>query len=74
MYMAPKNTDFGEAPPDENSLLKLFLTDDHFVVYSLSQFNTLGLGSTQLYNSRIVFNRKRTGILDVGGFQQCQVV
>lgn len=67
MYVAPKNTDFGEAPPDENSLLKSFLKDDHFVVYSPSQFNSLGLGSTQLYNSRVVFNRKRTGNLDVGG-------
>lgn len=66
LYAAPKATVFGEAPPDENSLLKSFLKDDHFVVYSPSQFNTLGLGSTQLYNTRIVFNRKRTGDLVVG--------
>lgn len=67
MYVSPKNTDFGEAPPDENFLLKSFLKDDHFVVYSPSQFNSLGLGSTQLYNLRVVFNRKRTGNLEVGG-------
>jgi hypothetical protein len=67
LYVSPKNTDFGEAPPDELSLLKSFLKDDHFVVYSPSQFNSLGLGSTQLYNSRVVFNRKRTGNLEVGG-------
>jgi hypothetical protein len=67
LYLAPKKTAFGDALPDENSLLEAFLNDDHFVVYSPSQFNSLGLGSTQLYNSRIVFNRKRTGELVVGG-------
>lgn len=67
LYLAPKKTAFGEALPEEHSLLETFLNDDHFVVYSPSQFNSLGLGSTQLYNSRIVFNRKRTGQLTVAG-------
>lgn len=67
LYLAPKKTQFGDALPEENSLLETFLNDDHFVVYSPSQFNSLGLGSTQLYNTRIVFNRKRTGELTVGG-------
>jgi hypothetical protein len=67
LYLAPKVTAFGDAPPDEDSLLKTFLKDDHFVVYSPSQFNTLGLGSTQLYNERVVFNRKRTGEMVIGG-------
>lgn len=67
LYVAPKATAFGDAPPEEESLLKTFLKDDHFVVYSPSQFNTLGLGSTQLYNTRVVFNRKRTGQMVVGG-------
>jgi len=69
LYLAPKNTVFGEAVPEEDSLLRSFLKDDHFVVYSPSQFNTLGVGSTQLYNTRVVFNRKRTGNLEVGGRQ-----
>lgn len=67
LYVAPKTTAFGDSPPEEDSLLKTFLKDDHFVVYSPSQFNTLGLGSTQLYNTRVVFNRKRTGEMVVGG-------
>ena len=66
MYAAPKTTVFGEAPPEEHSLLRSFLKDDHFVVYGLSQFNALGLGTTQLYNSRIVFNRKRVGEFTLG--------
>lgn len=67
LYSAPKTTAFGDSPPEEESLLKTFLKDDHFVVYSPSQFNTLGLGSTQLYNTRVVFNRKRSGEMVVGG-------
>lgn len=67
MYLAPKITTFGEAPSDAASLLRSFLKDDHFVVYGLSQFNTLGLGTTQLYNRVVVFNRKRVGEFTLGG-------
>lgn len=67
LYTMPKSTVFGEAPPDTESLLKAFLKDDYFVVYSFSQFNSLGLGTTQLYNKRIVFNRKRVGEFTLGG-------
>lgn len=67
MYAAPKETAFGEAPPDADSLLRTFLKDDHFVVYGPSQFNSLGLGTTQLYNRLLVFNRKRVGEFTLGG-------
>lgn len=67
LYTVPKETAFGSALPDENSLLKNFLNDDHFVVFSPSQFNTLGLGTTQLYNLNVVFNRKRVGEFTLGG-------
>lgn len=67
LYTAPKSTPFGEAPPESDSLLKAFLKDDHYVVYSPSQFNSLGLGTTQLYNRLVVFNRKRVGEFTLGG-------
>lgn len=67
LYSAPKSTRFGESLPDEQSLLRAFLKDDHFVVYSQSQFNMLGLGTTQLYNESLVFNRKRVGKFTLGG-------
>jgi hypothetical protein len=66
LYSVPKTSVFGESPPDEYSLLRTFLKDDHFVVYNPSQFNTLGLGTTQLYNRTIVFNRKRVGEFRLG--------
>ena len=67
MYAAPKSTAFGEAPPEAESMVKSFLKDDHFVVYGPSQFNALGLGTTQLYNRMVVFNRKRVGEFTLGG-------
>ncbi len=67
LYVCPKMTDFGEALPDEQEILSKFLNDDHFVAYGLGQFNSLGLGTTQLYNRKIVFNRKRHGEMELGG-------
>jgi len=66
LYLAPKKTPFGEAMPDEDELLSKFLNDDHFVVYGPSMFNSLGLGTTQLYDKRVVFNRKRHGEMKLG--------
>ncbi len=66
LYAVPRATVFGEPPPDEHSLISAFLKDDHFVVYNPSQFNSLGLGTTQLYNHTIVFNRKRVGEIHLG--------
>jgi hypothetical protein len=67
IYACPTNTAFGKALPNEQQLLKTFLRDEHFVVFSLSAFNALGLGTTQLYNERIVVNRKRHGEFMLGG-------
>lgn len=66
IYACPSPTAFGEALPDEHQLLKTFLRDEHFVVFSPSVFNSLGLGTTQLYNERIVLNRKRHGEFALG--------
>jgi len=67
LYECPRLTDFGPALPNEEQLLKKFLNDDHFVVYSYNLFNSLELGTTQLYNNKIVFNRKRHGDVILGG-------
>ena len=59
LYVVPKQSAFGESLPDEHALLRAFLKDDHFVVYGYNMFNGLRLGTTQLYNRSVVFNRKR---------------
>jgi len=67
LYMAPESSAFGDVPPDEGTLLRSFLKDDHFVTFSYNAFNSLGLGTTQLYDRKVVFNRKRSGEHTVGG-------
>jgi hypothetical protein len=61
MYYHPKETIFGAAPPDEETLVKSFLKDDRFLVTSPNVYNSLGVGTTQLYNKRVVYNHKRHG-------------
>lgn len=66
LYYAPKKGVFGKAPADENELVRTFLKDDRFLVTSPNDYNTPGAGTTQLYNTRRVYNYKRYGIFTLG--------
>ena len=66
LYYHPKKSPFGEAPPDEAELVKSFLKDDRFLLTSPNVYNTLGVGTTQLYNTRVVYNHKRHGDFKLG--------
>jgi hypothetical protein len=61
LYYCPKKTSFGDAPPDDDVLVQSFLKDDHFYIASLNAYNSLGVGTTQLYNEKLVYNYKRDG-------------
>jgi hypothetical protein len=65
-YYFPKKTAFGDAPADEESLVRHFLKDDRFLLTSPNVFNSLGVGTTQLYNKRVVYNHKRHGEFTLG--------
>jgi hypothetical protein len=67
LYYRPRKFEFGEAPADERELVKAFLRTDRFVVTSPNAYNQLGLGTTQLYNKRVVYNQKRHGTFPLGG-------
>jgi hypothetical protein len=67
LYYYPKETAFGEAPPDEETLVRSFLKDDEFLLTSPNAYNSLGVGTTQLYNKRVVYNHKRHGEFELGG-------
>ena len=62
LYYAPKKSVFGELPPDDQELVATFLRDKDFLLFSLSSYNTLGVGTSQLYNKTLVYNHKRHGI------------
>lgn len=59
LYYFPKKTAFGAAPPDDETLVRSFLKDNRFLLTSPNSYNALGVGTTQLYNKRVVYNLKR---------------
>lgn len=66
LYYSPKQSAFGKTPPDEQELLEGFLKSDRFLVTSPNLYNNLGIGTTQLYNKRVVYNNKRHGLVKLG--------
>lgn len=69
LYYAPKKSVFGALPPDDQELVATFLRDKNFLVFSPSSYNTLGLGTSQLYNKTLVYNHKRHGLFSFGNRQ-----
>lgn len=66
LYYAPEQTVFGQIPPNEEIVIRSFLKDDRFLVTSPNAYNGLGVGTTQLYNQRTVYNHKRHGRFKLG--------
>ena len=69
LYYAPKQSNFGPLPPTDEQVVRGFLRDNDFLVFSPSSYNTVGLGTTQLYNSTLVYNHKRHGVFKLGNRQ-----
>ena len=71
LYQYPKRSRFGTLPANPTKLVKTFLQDDNFLLTSPNDYNTLGLGTTQLYNVQVVYNHKRHGrfVLDGKTFE-----
>ncbi|MBI1267513.1 MAG: hypothetical protein GC193_08800 [Cryomorphaceae bacterium] len=67
LYYCPKKSTFGTLPPDDTDLIKTFLKDDYFLLSTPNDYNKLGVGTTQLYNKRVVYNHKRHGEFMLGG-------
>jgi hypothetical protein len=67
VYMIPRKTRFGVASAKPEKLVETFLGDDRFLMVSPSAFNGLGVGTTQLYNEPVVYNRKRHGKFTLDG-------
>lgn len=67
VYYLPMASRFGDLPPNDHDLVQAFLKDDRFLMMSRSAYNSLGVGTTQLYNETVVYNHKRHGTLELGG-------
>lgn len=69
LYHFPKQSVFGTVPPEDEVLVRSFLKDDHFLLTSPNSYNTLRVGTTQLYNKRVVYNHKRHGEVNLNGIK-----
>ena len=67
LYHCPGKNAFGVTPPEERELVRAFLKTDDFLLTSYNYFNQFGLGLTQVYNTTLVYNHKRTGEYSLGG-------
>lgn len=66
IYYVPQKTAFGPAPPRDKELVRGFLKDKRFLLTSANAYNSLGIGTTQLYNQPVVYNHKRHGTFKLG--------
>ena len=67
LYAYPKETAFGPAPASDKDVVSAFLKDERFLLASPNAYNSLGVGTTQLYNKTVVYNHKRHGEFQLGG-------
>ena len=67
LYAYPRQTVFGTAPAQDDALVATFLKDDRFLLASPNAYNSLGVGTTQLYDKTVVYNHKRHGEYALGG-------
>jgi hypothetical protein len=66
LYSYPKKTVFGQAPAEDKKLVETFLKDSRFLLASPNAYNSLGVGTAQLYDKTIVYNHKRHGDFVLG--------
>jgi hypothetical protein len=66
LYAYPKETAFGPAPASDKDVLKAFLKGDRFLLASPNAYNSLGVGTTQLYDRTVVYNHKQHGERQLG--------
>ncbi len=67
LYYYPEESAFGQVPPRDREVVRAFLKGDDFLLTSPNAFNSLGLGTTQLYNTCVVYNHKRHGRISLAG-------
>lgn len=67
LYYKPKESRYGPLPPDDTLMVAEFLREKNFLLYSWNVYNSLGLGLTQIYNRKVVYNRKRHGVFELSG-------
>ena len=57
VYYYPTKASFGAVPPEDEKLVGAFLKSDDFLLTSPNFYNSLSVGTTQMYNTCVVYNR-----------------
>lgn len=67
LFAYPERSRFGEVPPADEELMRAFLDGTPFVFTGPQRWNALGLGSTAVFATPLVYNTKRSGTFELGG-------
>jgi len=67
LFYAPVKGRFGVVPPSDEALLDAFLDGTPWLVTGPPRWNALGLGSTQMFSTPLIYNTHRSGKTRVGG-------
>jgi hypothetical protein len=67
LYYAPIPSKFGPAPVSDEVLLRAFLDGEPFLISGPPRWNALGLGSTAMFASTLVYNTQRSGEFMLAG-------
>lgn len=67
LFACPKRGRFGTVAPTDTEIMRAFLEDAPFVFTGPERWNALGLGSTAVFASTLVYNTKRSGLFELGG-------
>ena len=67
LFAHPERSRFGPVPPTDQELMRAFLDGSGFVFTGPERWNALGLGSTAVFATPLVYNTKRSGSFAFGG-------
>ena len=69
LFAHPRKGRFGVVPPSDEEVMRAFLDGGRFVFTGPDRWNALGLGTTALFATPLVYNTKRSGTFKLGGRQ-----
>lgn len=67
LFFHPRRGRFGDVPPTDEEVMRVFLDGGRFVFTGPDRWNALGLGTTALFAATLVYNTKRSGPFELGG-------
>ena len=67
LFVYPQQGRFGPVPPTDEAVMRAFLDGAPFVLTGPDRWNALGLGTSAVFATQLVYNTKRSGEFQLGG-------